>query len=60
MGTEYLIIILLWCGDPGSTSSQYARVMECRKDAILCASQLKSFTTDDVIANCLVKPRGPK
>lgn len=52
MGTEYLIIILLWCGQP----SAYTRISEvnaCRKEAIACVRGLKNFNTDDVIAKCL-------
>lgn len=55
MGTEYLIIILLWCGDPhlGYPNRVNPAVLECRKEALLCASQLERFTTNDVIAKCL-------
>lgn len=53
MGTEYLIIILLWCGDP-SNARGWA-VLNCRKTAIECVSKLKNFSTGDVLKKCLLK-----
>lgn len=60
IGTEYLLIILLWCGDPqlGISAGQTNAVMHCRKQALECVSGLKDFTTNDVIGQCL--PTGAK
>lgn len=55
MGTEYLIIVLLWCGDPGAHRSYRPDVDKCRKEKIECVRKLKNFTTDDVIEKCLLK-----
>lgn len=52
MGTDYLIIILLWCGQPAPRQWQLG-VDKCRREAIACVRGLKAFTTDDVIAKCL-------
>lgn len=58
MGTDFLIIILLWCGDPNWTGGfggklRSSDVMKCRREAIACVRGLKDFNTDDVIAKCL-------
>lgn len=59
MGTEYLVIILLWCGDPGpgfdSHKAQKIVVDDCRREKIECVRHLKAFTTDDVVNKCLLK-----
>lgn len=58
MGTPYLTIILLWCGNPTSMSTAYSAdraVTKCRREAIACVRKLSSFTTDDVIDKCLDK-----
>lgn len=65
MGTEYLVIIILWCGQPintsgnsyGTESKTAKEVNECRKDAIKCVRKLEAFTTDDVVDKCLLKTR---
>lgn len=57
MGTEFLIIILLWCGQGLNTYDH--TIMKCRKRAIECVRKLKNFTTDDVIDKCL-QPDGAK
>ena len=56
LGTEILIIILLWCGDPNSYRGYSLKdsVDQCRQGAIKCVSKLKNFTTDDVVEKCLV------
>jgi hypothetical protein len=51
MGTEYLMIILLWCGDPNGYFQKQTAL--CREKAIKCVRELKNFTTDDVIDKCL-------
>lgn len=51
MGTTYLMIILLWCGDPNGHFQ--AGVRECRARTIKCVRGLNAFTTDDVIDKCL-------
>lgn len=53
MGTEFLFIILLWCGP--LTSNSKATVSQCRTEKIKCVQNLTNFTTDDVIAKCLQK-----
>lgn len=53
MGTEYLIIILLWCGQPNSRKWDF-EVDMCRRNKIACVAKLKNFTTDDVINKCLI------
>lgn len=65
MGTEYLVIIILWCGQPiNSTGNFYGfeskttkEVNECRKDAIKCVRKLEAFTTDDVVDKCLLNKK---
>lgn len=54
MGTEYLMIILLWCQAPNHSNSQSA-IYQCRRDAIRCVRDLNNFTTDDVLDKCLLK-----
>jgi|HubBroStandDraft_3_1064219.scaffolds.fasta_scaffold55158_3 hypothetical protein len=54
IGTEYLIIILLWCGDPKMGEwLGTSPAVTCRREAIKCVRNLKNFTTDDVIKQCL-------
>lgn len=59
IGTDFLIIILLWCGDPAGTRTLYLeqRVHQCRREKITCVSKLKNFTTDDVVNKCLLGGR---
>jgi hypothetical protein len=54
--SEYLIIILLWCGDPYGrdfNGPSTRAVMQCRKEAIQCASNLEKIISENVIAKCL-------
>lgn len=53
MGTEYLIIILLWCGQ-GLNTHDYT-INKCRQEKIECVRSLQNFTTDDVVDKCLLK-----
>jgi hypothetical protein len=64
IGTEYLIIILLWCGDPntqlirgGMRDTAANQVQQCRREKIECVSKLKNFDTDDVVNKCLLGER---
>jgi hypothetical protein len=50
MGTEYLIIILMWCHMAADTKPQERA---CVSRDLLCVSQLNKFTTDEVVAKCL-------
>lgn len=52
MGTEYLIIILLWCQMPGDGT--WRQQEKCRKENIECVRKLINFTTDDVVDKCLL------
>lgn len=62
IGTEILIIILLWCGDPAAVTTQapLERINECRKEKIACVRTLpKGYDNDDIVDKCLFgKPNG--
>lgn len=53
MGTEYLMIILMWCGYPGNVQN-FQAANRCRREKIECVRKLENFTTDDVIDKCLM------
>lgn len=59
IGTDFLIIILLWCGDPNLHRSHYAnQVDKCRREKIACVSKLpKGFDNSDVVNKCLLGER---
>lgn len=52
MGTEYLLIILLWCGQGKNTWESH--IDKCRREKIECVRRLVNFTTDDVVDKCLL------
>lgn len=52
MGTDYLIIILLWCGQGLNTHD--VTINKCRREAIACVRGLKAFDTDKVVDKCLL------
>lgn len=52
MGTEYLIIAMLWCQLNADTKIEQRA---CAARVMACISQLKNFTTDDVVRECLTK-----
>lgn len=59
MGTEYLMIILMWCGQPTAYYAPWTKdihvneVRDCRMKAIQCVRNLHNFDTDMVIDKCL-------
>lgn len=57
IGTDYLLIIILWCGQGLNTDVLNfgdSKILQCRREKIECVRELKNFTTDDVIDKCLV------
>ena len=60
MGTEIIMIILLWCGDITSApnTDYQKRVHECRREKIECVRTLpKGFDNDDIVDKCLMGKR---